>query len=98
VRIVVVALFVAMVIVAVWGWKAAPSTARFFVRMGNPPGLDGTVSKGTGVLTWLALGALALVGALFADEDNRSMMEILGAVLLAFLLLMEIVSVRRLTR
>jgi hypothetical protein len=49
-------------------------------------------------MTWLALGALPLLGALFADEENRPMLEILGAVLLAFLLLMEIVSVRRLTR
>jgi hypothetical protein len=48
-----------------------PLNARFFVRVGNPPGLDGTVSKGTGVLTWLALGALPLIGALFADEENR---------------------------
>jgi hypothetical protein len=47
---------------------------------------------------WLALGAFALIGSLFADQDNEPIMSLLGAALLAFLLLLEIVAVRRLVR
>lgn len=96
-RIVLIALFGAMAIVALWGWVAAPSTGRFFVRVGNPPGFDGTLSKGTGLVVWVALGAVVFVGSLLAEQDNEGL-AVVGAALLAFLLLMEIVAVRRLTR
>ena len=96
-QVLVIALFGAMVVVALWGWVAAPSTARLPVRWGNPPSLDGTVGKGTGLVLWIALGALPLVGSLLADEGTEVMVG-LGAGLLAFLLLMEIVTVRRLVR
>ncbi len=95
---VVIALFGAMLGVAVWAWVAAPSQQRFFVRVGNPPALDGTVSKGTGLVMWVGLGAVAFLGSLLAERDNRGGLAIAGAGLLAFLLLMEIVSLRRIAR
>lgn len=86
-----------MAAVALWTWLRAPSTARFSVRFGAPPGLDGTVGKGAALLTWLVLGAVVLGGALLADQDDQ-WIAAAGVPLLAFLLLMEIVSVRRATR
>jgi hypothetical protein len=86
-----------MVGVALWAWVAAPSTARFFVRVGNPPGFDGTVSKGTGLVMWIGLGAVAFLGSFFAEGDIEGL-AIAGAGLLVFLLLMQIVSVRRMMR
>lgn len=96
-RIVLIALFGAMAVVALWAWVGAPSTGRFFVRVGNPPGFDGTLSKRTGLATWVALGAVVVVGSLLAERDNERI-AVVGAALLVFLLLMEIVSVRRITR
>lgn len=95
-RIALVALFAAMAIVAVWGW-AAPSTGRFSVRVGAPPGLDGTVGKATGLLMWIGLGAVVLTGSLLAESDGQ-WFAVAGIPLLAFLLLMEFLSVRRATR
>jgi hypothetical protein len=50
---------------------------------------------------WLAQGAVVLAGSLLAmadDEANLEWLAVAGAGLLIFLLLMEIVSVRRLKR
>ena len=46
---------------------------------------------------WIALGAVAFLGSFFAERDREGF-ALPGAGLLAFLLLMEIVSVRRLMR
>lgn len=46
---------------------------------------------------WLGLGAVAFLGSLLAERDNQ-VFALAGAGLLTFLLLMEIVSVRRLVR
>ncbi len=54
-QVVVIALFGAMLGVALWAWVAAPQTARFPVRVGNPPGFDGTVGKRTDLVMWVAL-------------------------------------------
>lgn len=91
------ALFAVIVVVALWGWVVAPSTGRFFARAGNPPGLDGTLTKGVGLVVWVALGAVVLAGSLAAERDGQ-WIAVAGAPLLGFLLLMEIISVRRLTR
>jgi hypothetical protein len=96
-RLVLIALFGAMIVVAAWAWVAAPSTARFSVRWGSPPALDGTVGKATALVMWLGLGAIALVGSLLAQEDGAGI-AVAGAGLLAFLLVMEIASVRRAMR
>jgi hypothetical protein len=96
-QVVLIAFFGAMVGVALWGWVAAPSTARFPVRWGNPPGLDGTLSKGTGLAVWVALGAVVSVSSLLLERDDL-WIAVVGVPLLAFLLLMEIASVRRLVR
>ncbi len=96
-RIVLIALFGAMATVALWGWIAAPSPRRLPARAGNPPGFDGTLTKGVGLLVWVAFGAVVLVGSLAAERDDQ-WIAVAGAPLLAFLLLMQIVSVRRLTR
>ncbi len=86
-----------MAIVALWGRVRAPSTGRFSVRGGSPPGLDGTLSRDTGLVVWVALGAVVLVGSLLAERDDH-WVGIVGASLLGALLLMEIVSLRRMTR
>ncbi|HEX2295361.1 MAG TPA: hypothetical protein VHN37_08645 [Actinomycetota bacterium] len=96
-RVALIALFTAMVIVALWGWLRARSTGRFAVRVGSPGAFDGTLSKGAGLFVWVALGAIVLVGSLLAERDDE-WIAAAGAPLLAFLLVMEIVSVRRLTR
>jgi hypothetical protein len=90
-------LFAGMVIVALWGWVTAPSSERFAVRAGNPPGFDGTVSKGAALIMWIVLGAVVLAGSLIAQRDNEGL-ALVGAGLLALLLLMEVVSVRRAIR
>jgi hypothetical protein len=47
---------------------------------------------------WVGLGAVAFLGSFLAERDNREGLAIAGAALLAFLLLMEVVSVRRAMR
>ena len=47
---------------------------------------------------WVGLGAIAFVGSLVSQEDFDVGILVAGAGLLAFLLLMEIVSVRRMMR
>src|SRR3712207_3075569 len=96
-RLVLIALFAAMIGVAVWAWVAAPSGARFSVRWGNPPSVDGTVGKGAALAMWLVLGGIAFVGSFFA-EPERGGLALAGAGLLLFLLLMEVSSVRRALR
>jgi hypothetical protein len=101
VAILLIALFVGMVVVAGWAWVVAPRERRFPIRAGNPPWFDGTLGKRTGLLLWVALGAMVMTGSLMAEADTESDLEALlfaGVALLAFLLLMEIVSVRRLMR
>jgi hypothetical protein len=99
--ILLIALFVGMVAVALWAWAAAPGERRFPVRSGAPPSLDGTVGKRTGLLVWVVLGAVVMTGSLMAEADTEAdigWLAVAGALLLVFLLLVEIVSVRRLTR
>lgn len=96
-QILLTALFGAIVGVAVWAWAAAPSEARVSVRWGSPPALDGTVGKGAGLAMWLVLGAVAFLGSVLAARDNEPL-ALAGAGLLVFLLSMEVVSVRRMTR
>lgn len=99
--IVLIALFAGMVGVAVWAWLVAPAEGRFRARWGSPPSLDGTLGKRTGLLLWVGLGAVVLAGSLRAaadDEANLGGLPVAGAGLLVFLLLMEIVSVRRMMR
>jgi hypothetical protein len=94
-----VALYIGMIAVAVWAWVVVSPEQRFPVRIGAPPSLDGTLGKRTALLMWLAQGAVVLAGSLLAaadDEANLEMLAVAGAGLLIFLLLMEIVSVRRL--
>lgn len=59
--------------------------------------MDGTIGKGAGLVMWLGLGTIAFVGAFFAERDMEAL-ALAGAGLLVFLLLMEIVSVRRMMR
>ncbi|MDP9067528.1 MAG: hypothetical protein M3N53_04135 [Actinomycetota bacterium] len=99
--VLLVALYTGMVAVAVWAWVVIPGEQRFSFRVGNPPSLDGTLGKRTALLMWLAQGAVVLAGSLMAaadDEANLGLLAVAGVGLLLFLLLMEIVSVRRLQR
>ena len=99
--ILLIALYIGMVAVAAWAWVVVPGEQRFSVRVGAPPSFDGTLGKRTALLMWLAQGAVVLAGSLMAatdDEANLGMLAVAGAGLLIFLLLMEIVSVRRLMR
>ncbi len=99
--ILLITLFVGMVAVALWAWVAAPGDRRFSVRLGNPPSLDGTLGTRTGLLVWVVLGAVVMTGSLMAEMDpegDLAALPVAGAALLVFLLLMEIVSVRRLMR
>lgn len=99
--ILLIALFVGMVAVALWAWVGAPADRRFPVGVGAPPSLDGTLGKRTGLVVWVALGAVVMTGSLMAEADTEAdigWLAIAGAGSLAFLLLMEIVSVRRLMR
>lgn len=96
-----IALYLAMVAVAVWAWVVIPGEQRFSFRVGAPPALDGTLGKRGALLTWLVQGAVVLAGSLMAAADEEADLGLLaaaGAGLLLFLLLMEIVSVRRLQR
>jgi hypothetical protein len=97
--VLLIALYIGMVAVAVWAWVVIPGEQRFSFRVGNPPSLDGTLGKRTALLMWLAQGAVVLGGSLMAaadDEADLGLLAVAGAGLLLFLLLMEIVSVRRL--
>lgn len=99
--VLLIALYVGMVAVAVWAWVAVPGEQRFTFRMGAPPSLDGTLSKGTALSMWLIQGAVVLAGSLLAaadDDANLEMLAIAGAGLLVFLLVLEITTVWRLTR
>jgi hypothetical protein len=99
--ILLIALFVGMVTVALRAWMVAPRERRFSVQLGAPPSFDATLGKRTGLLVWVVLGAVVTTGSLMAETDKESdlgWLAIAGAALLAFLLLMEIVSVRRLMR
>jgi hypothetical protein len=99
--ILLIALFIAMVAVALWAWVVTPGERRFSVRVGAPPSFDGTLGKRTGLLVWVALGAAVMTGSLMAEADaeaDNGALTVAGAALLVFLLLMEIVSVRRLMR
>jgi hypothetical protein len=100
-RILLIALFAGMIAVALWAWVTAPGDRRFSVRLGNPSSLDGTLGKRTGLLVWVVLGAVVMTGSLMAEEEpegNLGALPVAGAALLVFLLLMEIVSIRRLLR
>lgn len=99
--VLVIALFTGMVAVALWAWVTVPGDRRFPVRFGNPPGFDGTVSKRIGLVMWLVLGAIVTTASLMAAQDPESdvgALPAVGTAFLAFLLLMEIVSIRRLLR
>lgn len=99
--VLLIALYVGMVAVAAWAWVVIPGGRRFSFRVGNPPSLDGTLGKATALLMWLAQGALVLGGSLMAatdDEADLGLLAVAGAGLLLFLLLMQVVSVRRLQR
>ncbi|MEA2477586.1 MAG: hypothetical protein QOC87_1785 [Actinomycetota bacterium] len=96
-----IALYIGMVAVAVWAWMVVPVGQRFSFRVGAPPSLDGTLGKTAALLMWLVEGAVVLAGSLMAARDhgaNLGILAVAGAGLLIFLLLMEIVSVRRLMR
>ena len=99
--VLLIALFAGMVALALWTWVAAPGDRRFSVRSGNPPSLDGTLGKRTGLVVWVVLGAVVTTGSLMAGADpegDPGALPVAGAALLVFLLLMEIVSVRRMMR
>lgn len=100
-RILLIGLFVGIVAVALWAWVVAPGERRFPLRVGAPPSFDGTLGKRTGLLVWVALGAVVMTGSLMAEADTEADnggLAVAGAALLVFLLLIEIVSVRRLMR
>jgi hypothetical protein len=79
-------LFFGMCTVALYGWRSLPANARFRTRFG-PTGIDGTMSKKVGLLTWPGLGLFVLLGTLTTS------VRWLGVVVLLWLLIMEIVSV-----
>jgi hypothetical protein len=79
-------LFFGMLTVAIYGWRSLPPNARFRTRFG-PTGIDGTMGKKWGLLTWPGLGFFVLLGTLTTS------VRWLGVVVLLWLLVMEIVSV-----
>jgi hypothetical protein len=79
-------LFFGIITVAMYGWRSLPADARFRTRFG-PTGIDGTMSKKWGLLTWPALAVFVLLGTLSTSVGW------LGVIVLLWLLVMEIVSV-----
>jgi hypothetical protein len=90
-KIVVTVLFVAMIAVAVYGWRVIPGDARFRARMG-PTGIDGSLGKRFGLLTWPAIGLFVLLGTLSTSIGW------LGAAVMLWLLVFELVSVNSTAR
>jgi hypothetical protein len=80
-------LFFGMLALTAYGWRTVPADARFRARMG-PTGIDGSMGKRTALLTWPAIGLFVLFFTLTTQADW------LGVVLLAWLLVMQFVSVR----
>ena len=80
-------LFFGMLSLTAYGWRTVPADARFRTRMG-PTGISGSMGKKTALLTWPAIGVFVLFFTLTTQADW------LGVVLLAWLLLMQFVSVR----
>jgi hypothetical protein len=92
-----VALFGAVVTVTIWGWLIVPRDRRFPVSLGVPPSVEGSVGKRTGLVLWLSIASFFFAGSVIA-ASQRAEIGWIGAGLLAFFLLMEIHSIRRLSR
>ena len=80
-------LFLGMLALTAYGWRTVPADARFRTRLG-PTGIDGSMGKRTALLTWPSIGLFVLIFTMVAEA------RWLGVGLLAWLLLMQFVSVR----
>ncbi len=90
-EVIVAVLFLCLVAVSVYGWRAIPSDARFRARMG-PTGIDGSLGKRVGLLTWPAIGLFVLLGTLSTSIGW------LGVAVMVWLLVFELVSVNSTAR
>ena len=85
IAVVAVLLFVGILAVTAYGWRAMPPESRFRSRWG--PGVAGYIGKRAALLTWTVLGGLVLLGTLTTSVGW------LGVVVLVWILVMEIVSI-----
>ena len=88
----------ALVAVSVWGWKEIPRDARIPTRAGLS-GVDFKMGKTTALISTPIIGVLVVAASASAsDEEGTSVLPLLGLVLLVFLLLTHLYSVRRAAR
>jgi hypothetical protein len=91
VNVIVVVLFLAMLAVAAYGWRQIPEEGRFRARMGAT-GIDGTMSKKTGLFVWPSLGLFVMLGTLATSVGW------LGVAVMFWLFVFEVVSVNSTAR
>src|SRR5688572_17785635 len=90
------ALFVAVVLVTVWGWRAIPPQGRFPVSFGVPPSVEGTMPKRWGLSLFFLVGLWCFTLTLLAASEDEQIGWV-GVGLLAFFVSMEYRLVRHLT-
>lgn len=83
-------------ILALYAWRHLDEDSRFPVAWGVPPSVQGTVSKRTGLILFVAIEAALLAGTLVAAPKQPAVGWI-GVGLMLFQLLAEIRVVRRLS-
>jgi len=97
-RFVLLGLFAAIVAATVFGTVVVPRERRFPVSLGVPPSIEGSVSKKLGLFLFLPAPAVIVAGALSGPYSQSSGIRWAAAPLLAFFLLMELHTIRRLRR
>lgn len=95
--ILVVLLAAAFVGVTAWGWGSIPKERRFPVALGAPPSVEWTVSRTTGLVTYLLIGAWLSLGTWLVASQEK-LIGWIGVGLLAFFLFIEVHTIRRLLR
>ncbi len=91
-------LVVAMIGVSWWGATRVDPDARIRARAGTT-GIDWTMSKTSALFVTPAAGFLVLLGTfLLRDSINRDTVSLIGGLILVFLLLAHISTLRRAAR
>ncbi len=97
-RVVILALFGAILAATAFGAIVVPREKRFPVSIGVPPSVDGSVGKTFGLLLFLLAPTVIVAGALSGPYSQSSGIRWVAAPLLVFFLVMELHAIRRVRR
>jgi hypothetical protein len=91
------ALFGVQVVVLLWGWQAIDGDQRMSFSLGVPPSIQGTTSKRTGLVLRALVACFLFSGSLLAHLQGDTFIIVIGALLLGFFSVLDVLNVRRMT-